>query len=269
MKIRKLTIVIVVLTAIITLIVISAFRQQAQNKPQATQEEATEVRRGQVTEKEREYSREYKKLYADRNGQKLTEISERSKRRGNKQEAGVSIGIPMIPTVGNSSMPTASEFLKDLSCKADAVVVGSVVKKSAHLTDDETFVFTEYEFSVEEVLKNNLIFSIEPNKSIQVTRPGGLIKLDDQLIRVEDKSYQPLQIKKKYLLFLNFIPAADGYIVSSVKGDFILENDSFKKLSVFPLAEELEKGGDPRVLLNNVRNSISVDCNQTFLGDTK
>jgi hypothetical protein len=261
MKNHKLKTAFALLISIILVIAISTFRQQAQNKPRTNKEEATEVQRGQITEKDREYSKEYKKMYAARNGLKLTEISKTSKHKANKREVGVSIGIPTIPTIGSPQTPTASKFLADLSCKADAIVIGSVSRKSAHLTEDETFVFTAYEFSVQEVLKNNFNSPIEVDKSIEVTRPGGLIRLDGQLIRVEDKSYEPLQINGKYLLFLNFIPSANGYIVSDIKGDFILENNSFKKLSRFSLPEELETGNDSQDLLNQVRNSVSIGCN--------
>lgn len=230
-------------------------------------DEATVVQKGQVTEKEREYSKEYKKLYSYRKGRKLSELSELGKRRGYRQEAGISIGLPLIPTIGNSPAVTASEFLRNLSCDADAVVVGVVKSETAHLTEDETFVYTEYDFSVEDILKNNSASPIEVNNSIQFTRPGGLIKLDNQVIRVEDKSYPQLEIKKKYLLFLKFIPSANGYIVSDAKGDFILENNSFKKLSRLRMPEELEGKSELQALLSEVRNSISTDCQNSTGGN--
>lgn len=234
-------------------------KEQRDDKP-------TVVQKGQITEKEREYSKEYEKLYSDRNGLKLTAMSESGEREGKEQEIGVSIGVPTIPTIGSSSPTNNSNLLKDLSCKADAVVIGLVNNKTAHLTVDETFIYTEYEFSVEDVLKNNSSSPIEVNKSIQITRPGGLIKLDGQVVRVEDKSYEPLQTKKKYLLFLRSVPSADGYIVSDARGDFLLENNSFKKLSKITSPEGLKDGSDVRTLFNNVRDSISTGCEQRLTG---
>lgn len=225
-------------------------------------EEPTTVRKGHTTEREREYSKEYKKLYPDREEYKLTRISELGKLKGNGKEAGVSIGIPSIPTLNKTPMITISEFLSSLSCRADAVVVGTVKGKTAHLTEDETFVYTEYEFLIKDILKNNPISPIKFNENIQITRPGGLIKLDDQVIRVEDKSYEPLSINKEYLLFLRFVQSANGYLVADVKGDFVLENNSFKKLSRFALPKELESDNDSQKLLSNVRNSLSIGCGQ-------
>lgn len=230
-------------------------------------EEPTVIQKGEITEKEREYSKQYQKLYSNRNGQKLTVISEMGKRKGNKKEAGVSIGIPTIPTIGNATELTLLNFLRELSCKADAVVLGSIQSKSAHLTEDETFVYTEYEFLVADILKNNSTSPIETDKNIEVTRPGGLIKLDNQVIRLEDKSYEPLQLKNNYLLFLSFIPAANGYMVSDAKGDFLLKDSYFEKLSKFSLPEELENNNDSQVLLDNVRGAVSIRCGQLAKGE--
>jgi hypothetical protein len=102
---------------------------------------------------------------------------------------------------------------------------------------------------------------IEINDAIQVTRPGGLIKLDNQVIRVEDKSYAALGLQSRYLLFLRYIPSANGYMVSDVKGDFILEKKSFKTLSRLGVPKELENSVDSQTLLREVHNSVSVGCN--------
>lgn len=271
MQKRQLTIVGIVLIAAIALFAITSFRQEAQSsKPQQDQEEATVVKKGQVTEKERAYSQEYKKMYSYRKGYKLSELSDAAKRNGNKQEVGVSINEPNIPIVGTpfptSAKITANNFLDNLSCKADAVVLGSVSSKTAHLTEDETFIYTEYEFLVKDVLKNNPGFLIDVNNHIQVTRPGGLIKLDNQLIRAEDKSYEPLQLKKEYLLFLRFVPNATGYIVSDIKGDFVLENKSFKPLRKTIFSEKLENINDSQTFLGNVRSAISDGCSEQIKG---
>jgi hypothetical protein len=227
-------------------------------------DEATVVQRGQLTEKEKEYSKEYTKLYSYRNGRKLTEATETEKLKARGKETGFSLGVPSVPTIGD--IPTTSSFLGDLSCKADAIVLGSAQNKSAHLTEDETFIYTEYEFSVKDILKNNSVSPIEVNNNIQITRPGGLIKLDDQLIRVEDKLYETLQIKKTYLLFLRFIPSANGYIVSDANGDFSIENNSFKELSKLGLPTEL-KNKSSETLLNEVHNAISIDCSKYQQGE--
>lgn len=261
---KKMTIIIVLLLSFVLIATFAVFQQQAQEKSQ--QDVPTVVHKGQITEKAREYSKEYKKMYLDFKGRKLSEISEFAKRKGSNGEAGVAIGIPSIPTVGNILSITSSDFLRNLSCKADAVVFGSVQSKTAHLTEDETFVYTEYEFLVRDILKNTPSNQIELGKSIQITRPGGLIKLDNQVIRVEDRSYRWLQTGKEYLLFLRYIPSTGGYMTSSVEGDFILEGNSFKGLSVIGLPEDIERNKDSQSLLETARSAISTGCVQNSTG---
>lgn len=227
-------------------------------------DEPTVVRSGQATEKERAYSKEFKELYPDRDGRKLTEAVQLSKSKGNTREVGVMIGIPQTVTVGDTPFPTKAEFLRDLSCGADAVVLGSVKSKSAHMTEDETFVFTEYELSIKDVLKNNSTSQIDINTSIQATRPGGLISLDGQVIRAEDMSYEPLQSGKEYLLFLRFVPAAKGYIVSSPDGDFLLEQRSTRTLSKTALPDGLA-GINSQSLLDEIRKSLSFGCGKNTI----
>ncbi len=226
-------------------------------------DEATVVKRGQVTEKEREYSKEYKKLYSFRKSRKFSEIIEESEILGKTtEELGGYVGIPGGFFMPDAPVITPAEFLGKLSCKADAIVVGSVKSKSSHMTEDETFIYTEYEFSVQDIVKNNSASPIEINNQIKITRPGGLIKLDNRLIRIEDQSYEPLLKNKKYLLFLRFVPTANGYMIASPEGDFLLENNAFKTLAKRPLPKELKSGDNSETLLNAVRNFTSMVCNQ-------
>lgn len=262
---RKSLVIILCLVAFVITGIIATTSSQTRNNNQVQQDEPTVVKKGQVTEKEREYSKEYKKQYSDHKARRLSEVVEFSKRKGNTQEIKVIIGEPDVVSIDDKPLPTESEFLRGLSCKADVIVLGSVKNKVAHLLDDETFVFTEYEFSVQDILKNNSASPIGINSNIQVTRPGGLIKLDDQVIRAEDLSYEPLQKNKEYLLFLRFVPLANGYVVSSPDGDFILENKSFKTLSKLISPKGL-KNKDSVSFINDIRNSLLSGCPQTVTG---
>lgn len=223
-------------------------------------DDATLVIRGQVTEKEKAYSKEYKKIYADREGNKLSDASKIGNQRGWTKEIRVSIGIPSVPSLMNQPDISAWDFLQDLACNADAVAVGTPTSKSSYMLDDETFVYTEYEFRISDILKNNSVSPMEVDKNIQITRPGGFIKLDNQLIRVTDQSYETLQLKKSYLLFLKYVPGADGYMVSDSKGDFTLDNASFRSLSKQSLPKDLKDGRNSDELINNTRNAVLGAC---------
>jgi hypothetical protein len=261
MKINR--IVFIVLAAAIATGFVATFMTSTQGQKKSN-DEPTIVQKGQVTEKERAYSQELKKLYPDRSARKLSDVIQFSRSRGNSQEIGVGIGIPDTVMVDDVPFPTKTQFLQDLSCGADAVVSGSVKSKSAHMTEDETFIFTEYEFSIKDVLKDNAASPIKVKEGIHVTRPGGLISLDGQVIRANDLSYEPLQPGKEYLLFLRFVPAANGYFVSSPDGDFALTDRSVRTLSKTALPDGLADI-DSQTLLNEVRKSVSLDCNKNTM----
>src|SRR5207253_2143463 len=105
---------------------------------------------------------------------------------------------PEIPGDPDSPLMTSTQYLKILSCKADAVVIGQIKNKTAHMTDDEEYIYSEYPLMVAEVLKNNPSAPIQVEKVIEVTRPGGIIELDGRRIRVEDRTYPFLEIIRSY-----------------------------------------------------------------------
>jgi hypothetical protein len=253
--------VFVVCFLIVCVVVIGVFFATPSTQGQKEQEEeATVVQKGQVTEKEREYSKEYKNLYSLREGRKLGEL------RGGKKDVSVISDEPEFVIDPHAPIVTVSEFFKGLSCSSDAIVVGSVKSKSSHLTEDETFVYTEYVFSIKDVVKDNISSPIKLNSNIEIARPGGVIKLDNRRITVEDKSYETLKKNEDYLLFLHFVASTKGYVVASNQGDFILEGNSFKNLSKTAFPKELENS-NLQDLLSNIRSSISIGCNQNSEGD--
>lgn len=233
--------------------------QKEQHKE--SKDKPTTVRKGQITDKNRAFSKKYEKIYDFREGKKLTET---------KQSGGIGIFIGAGATAAGftyGSVITANQFLEKLSCEADAVVVGKVENKESHLSADETFVYSAYDFEVKKVIKDNPKSYIEINKSIEVTRPGGFIKIDEQEIKFDDASYESLKPSKEYLLFLKFVPEANGYTVSSPEGDFALENNTFKSLSSRGLLNELRSGTDSEILSSMVQSAVSSNCTQYLSGE--
>jgi hypothetical protein len=56
-------------------------------------------------------------------------------------------------------------------------------------------------------------------------------------------------------------------MISNFEGDFILEGNSFKGLSVRGLPEELERNKDSQSLLETARGAISIGCSQDSTGE--
>ncbi|CAN5745226.1 hypothetical protein BH24ACI1_BH24ACI1_07680 [soil metagenome] len=235
---------------------------QGQQEQVEQPDEPTVVKKGQITKQEKAYSKEYEKEYDYSNDPKLTEIKEPG-------GIGIVIGEGSFPGSTDDTAITSNQFLEKLSCEADAVVVGKVKDKASHLTSDERFIYTAYDFEIKRTIKNNPASSIEIGKNIEITRPGGFIKIDDQLIKVEDKSYEPLKRNKEYLLFLKFVPSANGYKVFDSQSDFALENNAIIKLSKRALPKELKNGTKSKILLDLVQNASLVNCSQYLIGDAK
>ncbi|MFM9903611.1 MAG: hypothetical protein ACKVQJ_03455 [Pyrinomonadaceae bacterium] len=262
MRKRQLIFIVGLLVAVVILFTTVAYRQEAQDKskPQAA-DEPTSVKKGQITPEEREYSKEYKKLYEATMITKLSELAALGNSRGTKTELQTYIEQESPYFFGNDPN-TISEFLLKKGCSADAIVVASASKKVAHLSEDETFVYTQYETVIKDILKNNSSFPIAPNGTISLTRPGGLIKLEGQVIRVEDKNAARLELNKDYLLFLRYVPTANGYMMSDYDADFAIDGNSTRSLARAGAAPaEVKNNRDsPSKLIGQISGIIAQGC---------
>jgi hypothetical protein len=249
--------------ALATVIILKPTAQVlSQQKEQ--QETVTVVHRGQITEKEREYSKEYRKNYAQlRRKFTFTELINKSISMGKTtEEIGILGYEPEVPGDPDAPRITPIQYLRNISCKADAIVLGSVKNKISHMTDDEISVYTEYPLSITVLLKDNPKMPIQINNLIEVTRPGGVIELDGRRIRVEDRTYPFLQVNRSYILFLRFISSTNGYVISSIEGDFEIENDTFRLLNRYPSPKELREGNNLSALLTDINKVTSTNCSE-------
>ena len=218
------------------------------------QEDATPIQVGVMTEKQRAHS----KLFdSDKTNRKLDALplpSENDK----ALERGVYIepGTPII----SSDAPVLSfeGFLRDTACASDAVAVVDVKDKSSQLTENREFIFTDYTVVVQEVFKDNALSSIRTGSSITVTRPGGKVQINGQVINALDSSFKPLKKEKRYLLFLKYVPGIDVY-QSIRKGSFRLEDNELTALS-----EEFLPGGsdDTRPFTIVARKALTSGCSK-------
>jgi hypothetical protein len=208
-----------------------------------------------VTQQEREYTEILKSLYPNREGKRLGE----ERQLGG---LGIYIGAPSVP--GSASMSTDDQalFLPKLICQASLVVIGTPKLKISHLSADETFVFSSYDFETKEVLKNNSEAPIDKGAVVNIARPGGFIKIDDQLIRFDDARYQSLHPGEEYLLFLKHAPRANGYVVAAPEGDFVLTADGYESLSALPVPNSLRKGTNSHALTTDIGRSVGQKCGE-------
>ena len=250
---------IVVLCAILTvalILTVAALRSQGQNSQIATRNESpSPVQEGVKTEKQREHGKIFSRKYEYRRNKKLINL------RGTG-DLQVLIGIPTRNRPVNAPPFNLRLFLKDMICDSDAVLIGEVKDKSAQLTEYGEFAFTDYEITVEDVLKNNAAVLINPQDDITVTRPGGAIQLNGRIIRGIDLSYKPFASGSRILLFLKFIPATGAYETFRSDGSFALVGNELVKLTEEALPADLENEKDAPSFINKVRHLAVNTCSR-------
>lgn len=197
---KKLTVISFLLGFLALSSVTLLYSQGQQAEP--NKQQVTVVREGVMTERQREHSKLFKGYGT---GKKLRDL-------GAEVPNGVKVKRgPGLPVGEDGSLQSLAGFVERLACNADAVIVGVVKDKSSQLTEDGEFVFTDYELTVEQVIKDNKFSHLEPNVLLTVTRPGGRIQLSGHTIEAEDGSFKPLTKSQRYLLFLKFIPQTGAY----------------------------------------------------------
>jgi len=91
--------------------------------------------------------------------------------------------------------------------KSVAVVIGEVTNAQAHFSEDESRIYSEFKFRVDEVLKN---LEQPFSDSIVVERLGGRAKFPSGKVVVSSVAHQDLpQVGKRYILFLTHEYAGD------------------------------------------------------------
>lgn len=189
-------------------------------------ESPTKVVPGQMTEKQKTHSQLYDKDYDL--PQRLDLPGPKNK---NQAEVQTVMGTPMEALSDTDPLPTMTDVFRSLSCSADAIVVGTVSSKTSQLMDKRQFVFTEYDFVVTEVLKDNRAAPIVLNQSVTVVRPGGTVEIDGQIVRALDDSFRPLLTDNSYLLFLKYLPKTKSYDSVILKGSFKVKDNRLIKLT--------------------------------------
>jgi hypothetical protein len=162
-------------------------------------------------------------------------------------------GTPQKMFRSNAGPFRLGDFLRELTSKSDAVLIGIVKERASFSTAEGTFVFTDYDLAIEQILKNNSTNLLRPFDKISVTRPGGDVQLDGHKVRALDESLEPLAIGSRYLLFLDYVPSTETYKAFSSQGSFRVDGNRAAKLTKEQLPGDLEGGVDINILASYVR----------------
>lgn len=151
-------------------------------------EDATPIEEGVMTERQKAHGKIYKG-YADMVGRrKIKDLID----AGDGVEVWASISCDQV-------MPPIelSTFLKRLTCGADAVVFGVVKGQASQLDESGSFLFTDYEVALSEVLKSDDP-SLRPGEEITVVRGGGAVIHNNRLVRAIDPNHGRVKVGEDY-----------------------------------------------------------------------
>jgi hypothetical protein len=205
--------------------------RQEEQRYQAELVDATPVKLGALTEKQRAHSN----LFADYRQPTFNVRELIAKANGKSKIAGISFAPGMQPLLTTPERP--EDYFGRISKESDAVILGRVITRESYVTEDETFVFTDYEIAIIEVLKNNAIAPISMGQSITVTRPEGKVLINGVIIKCENAAYTPLpKNDKEVVLFLRFIKETGAYKATGANASFELNGSILLPLtkSSFP-----------------------------------
>ena len=216
------------------------------------QDQKTPSTDGEMTVKQKEHSKLYKEY---KTGKKLTELVAEIgdvKIRRNTPLSGGDLG-------GYTADP--HDFLRGMTCDADAIVIGKIQNKLSLISESEDFIFTDYEMTVAEVLKDNAAGHIQPDNNITITRPGGMIRMNGRTVEAIDNAFEPFTLEGEYLVFLRFIPVTGAYKAVGSKGSFQLRGKAIHKLTkeTLPLDSETNRK-DVDSFVNEIRIALTSGC---------
>ncbi len=103
-------------------------------------------------------------------------------------------------------------WMHELVANSSLVVVGRPVDRISSITAQQTFVFSDYDFQVEAVIKDSMEH-VSKTAQIVVTRAGGEMQWNGKSIRAIVPEFQMLRLGERYLMFLTRIPETGTYKV--------------------------------------------------------
>ncbi len=128
---------------------------------------------------------------------------------------------PSVPELGEGSDPgiwnlTPSHFRKDALpfAASDAVAIGTVTTGQAYLSNDKRDLYSEFKFSLTEVIKNPQTPYLRAGDTIDIQRRGGAVRLPSGKVLTRGAIFESMpRIGTRYLLFLKYDPSTEDYSI--------------------------------------------------------
>jgi hypothetical protein len=223
-----------VLGLAVTLLVAGGFASQKNYQKekeaaiyQAEISKATPIELGVMTTKQQLHSKLYRGVGSRINGKSITETI-----AANKGKQVVLFTDILGREFIDPNEPSTAEYqFKKLVDSADVVIRGSVLSKHSQISEEDTFLFTDYEVKVSEALKDKSLAEL----TITVTSLGGEIMSENVIFKAGGTGIPLLPTNKEILLFLKFVPETGGYKLVRYNAIFEVEGQGVRPVSSFPV----------------------------------
>lgn len=206
-------------------------------KYQAELLDATPVQFRVLTERQRIHS----KLYSNYRQRTKTTMSEFVAQAKSKM-IGIELHVGLDELLTEPETPES--YFGKLVDASDAVIRGRVANKVSQITEDDAFIFTDYDVEVKQVLKNNATSPVNTGTTITVTHPGGKIVVNGIIVNVKDDYFTPLPINNDIVLFLKFVSETGAYKLTRHTGSFELDGKVLHPLTEVHFPPGVLQDGD-------------------------
>jgi len=112
---------------------------------------------------------------------------------------------------GIGPYPSFSSLFQDLTCRADAILIGRIQNSLTHLTASGAAIYTDYDFAIDTLLKDNPRSTLGQTKHVAITRPGGVLPVPGGFVEYNNEMVPRLRQGRSYLLFVSIIPGSGAY----------------------------------------------------------
>jgi hypothetical protein len=134
-----------------------------------------------------------------------------------QQQLAATKGDVVLRPFGMSSeigieLPLDAKLLT-LTCQNDVAVVAKAGASFSNPTADQGFVYTDWQFTVEQVLKDNPKAPIAGSASIVVTRPGGTLEIRGRKVYARLSNFRDFVQGEELLLYLHYVPETGAYSI--------------------------------------------------------
>jgi len=186
-----------------------------------------------------------------------TNPAEKIKRKNRNKHYDGRNFVMSNPSNSGSATILDNEVFFDLPAlpvgQSDVIVTGDILTSEAHLSNDKTGVYSEFDIQVDEVLKGTLP-TLSKTNLISVSRPGGVVRYPSGHKELYGIAHQNMpSLGKRYLFFLKAVKDTQDYEI--VTGYEIY----LKRVRPLDFGARFESfsGADLADFLNKIRDAIA------------